>query len=171
MMVVESLGENLNIGKLPSTNVDLIKPNLVTTASDTLLKMSSKDAGKDESDTVSANDSESISGQEDSHSFGAERKVGKDGRIEFDGAEILHASGFNLGNYTSEDMASLTQITQEMNRRMEMARGMKRGRKVQGFAEYCQKTTERINDLKNTLKNDATSEEKKKQLRNQISAF
>ena len=62
MMVVESLGENLNIGKLPSTNVDIIKPNLVTTASDTLLKMSSKDAGKDESDTVSANDSESISG-------------------------------------------------------------------------------------------------------------
>ena len=56
---------------------------------------------------------------------------------------------FNLGNYTSEDMASLSMITQEMNRRMEMARGMKRGRKVQGFADYCQKTTDRINDLKN----------------------
>ena len=68
-------------------------------------------------------------------------------------------------------MASLTQITHEMNRRMEMARGMKRGRKVQGFAEYCQKTTERINELKNTLKKENTSEEKKKQLRNQISAF
>ena len=57
--------------------------------------------------------------------------------------------GFNLGNYTSEDMASLSMITQEMNRRMEMARGMKRGRKVQGFADYCQKTTDRINNLKN----------------------
>lgn len=68
-------------------------------------------------------------------------------------------------------MASLTQITHEMNRRMEMARGMKRGRKVQGFAEYCQKTTERINDLKNSLKNENTTEDKKKQLRNQISAF
>ena len=64
MMVVESLGENLNIGKLPSTNVALNKQMsaLPATASDTLLKMSSKDAGKDESDTVSANDSESISG-------------------------------------------------------------------------------------------------------------
>lgn len=117
-------------------------------------------------DSSSANDnedSESISGEDDSHSFGGgERRIGKDGRVEFDGAEILHASGFNLGNYTSEDMASLTQITQEMNRRMEMARGMKRGRKVQGFAEYCQKTTERINDLKNTLKNEKTSEDKKK---------
>ena len=50
--------------------------------------------------------------------------------MQFNGAEILHASGFNLGNYSSEDMASLTQITHEMNRRMEMARGMKRGRKV-----------------------------------------
>ena len=37
---------------------------------------------------------------------------------------------FNLGNYTSEDMTSLTMITTEMNRRMEMTRGMKRGRKV-----------------------------------------
>ena len=91
--------------------------------------------------------------------------------MQFNGAEILHASGFNLGNYTSEDMASLTQITHEMNRRMEMARGMKRGRKVQGFAEYCQKTTERINELKSLLSNDKTSEDKKKQLRNQISAF
>ena len=68
-------------------------------------------------------------------------------------------------------MASLSMITQEMNRRMEMARGMKRGRKVQGFADYCQKTTDRINNLKNSLKKDETPEEKKKQLRNQISAF
>lgn len=45
-------------------------------------------------------------------------------------------------------MTSLTKITLEMNKRIEMARGMKRGRKVQGFAEYCQKTTERINELK-----------------------
>ena len=81
--------------------------------------------------------SESISGQDDSHSFGFPERHNKECHIEFDGAEILHASGFNLGNYTSEDMASLTQITHEMNRRMEMARGMKRGRKVQGFAEYC----------------------------------
>ena len=44
---------------------------------------------------------------------------------------------FNLGNYTSEDMTSLTMITEEMNRRMELSRGMKRGRKVQGFAVYC----------------------------------
>ena len=78
---------------------------------------------------------------------------------------------FNLGNYTSEDMTSLTQITTEMNRRMEMTRGMKRGRKVQGFAEYCQKTTERINTLKNMLRIPKQTEEKKKQLRNQISAF
>ena len=66
---------------------------------------------------------------------------------------------FNLGNYTSEDMASLTQITIEMNRRMDMARGMKRGRKVQGFADYCHKTTARINELKNLLKEPETSEE------------
>lgn len=72
------------------------------------------------------------------------------------------AASFNLCNYTSEDMASLTQITQEMNRRMEMARGMKRGRKVQGFAEYCQKTTHRINELKGSLRNDATGDEKKR---------
>ena len=102
---------------------------------------------------------------------GIELHGGKKGPVQFNGAEILHASGFNLGNYTSEDMASLTQITHEMNRRMEMARGMKRGRKVQGFAEYCQKTTERINELKAQLSNDKTSEDKKKQLRNQISAF
>ena len=78
---------------------------------------------------------------------------------------------FNLGNYTSEDMTSLTLITTEMNRRMELTRGMKRGRKVQGFAEYCQKTTERINTLKNMLRDTERSEDKKKQLRNQISAF
>jgi flagellin-specific chaperone FliS len=58
-----------------------------------------------------------------------------------------------------------------MNRRMKMARGMKRGRKVQGFSEYCEKTQERINELKATLKIDSTSEEQKKQIRNQISAF
>ena len=73
---------------------------------------------------------------------------------------------FNLGNYTSEDMTSLTQITTEMNRRMELTRGMKRGRKVQGFAEYCQKTTERINTLKNMLRDAGKSESQKKQLRN-----
>ena len=78
---------------------------------------------------------------------------------------------FNLGNYTSGDMASLSAITEEMNRRMQAARGMRRGRKVQGFADYCQKTTDRINNLKNTLKNSRDSEDKKKQLRNQISAF
>ena len=73
---------------------------------------------------------------------------------------------FNLGNYTSEDMTSLTMITTEMNRRMELTRGMKRGRKVQGFADYCQKTTERINTLKNMLRDPEISEDKKKQLRN-----
>lgn len=78
---------------------------------------------------------------------------------------------FNLGNYTSEDMASLTQITMEMNRRMDMARGMKRGRKVQGFADYCHKTTARINELKLLLRQPETTEDQKKQLRNQISAF
>ena len=79
--------------------------------------------------------------------------------------------GFILGNYTSEDMVSLKMITQEMNRRIEMARGMKRGRKVQGFSEYCLKTTERIKELKDILKDPNTEEEKKKQLRNQVSAF
>ena len=42
----------------------------------------------------------------------------------------LEQMGFNIANYSSEDMASLTQITTEMNRRMQIARGMKRGRKV-----------------------------------------
>ncbi len=49
-----------------------------------------------------------------------------------------------------------------MNRRMDMARGMKRGRKVQGFADYCQKTTARINELKATLKKPETTEDQKK---------
>ena len=53
-----------------------------------------------------------------------------------------------------------------MNRRMELTRGMKRGRKVQGFEEYCQKTTERINTLKNMLRDPEKPEDKKKQLRN-----
>ena len=133
----------------------------------TVSKNGLSDQSANEPDDV--DDSDSISGPNDSQSFGADKD--KKGQVQFNGAEILHASGFNLGNYTSEDMASLTQITHEMNRRMEMARGMKRGRKVQGFAEYCQKTTERINELKSLLSNDKTSEEKKKQLRNQISAF
>ena len=42
----------------------------------------------------------------------------------------LEQMDFNIANYSSEDMASLTQITTEMNRRMQIARGMKRGRKV-----------------------------------------
>jgi len=67
--------------------------------------------------------------------------------------------GLNLGNYSADDIQSLTQITQEMNRRMKMARGMKRGRKVQGFSEYCEKTQERINELKAILKRESTSEE------------
>ena len=66
---------------------------------------------------------------------------------------------FNLGNYTSEDMASLTQITMEMNRRMDMARGTRRGRKIQGFADYCQKTTARINELKHILRQIETTED------------
>ena len=68
-------------------------------------------------------------------------------------------------------MVSLTQITQEMNRRMDMARGNRRGRKVQDFGAYCKKTIERINTLKNNLKNPDASEDKKKQTRNQIAAF
>ena len=68
-------------------------------------------------------------------------------------------------------MTQLDVITQEMNRRMEIARGVKRGRKVQGFADYCEKTTERINELKSELRDRNTTEDKKKQLRNQISAF
>ena len=83
----------------------------------------------------------------------------------------LEQMGFNIANYSSEDMASLTQITTEMNRRMQIARGMKRGRKVQGFADYCKKTTDRINELKAELNMPTTTEDKKKQLRNQISAF
>ena len=69
-----------------------------------------------------------------------------------DNALQVMGTKLNLGNYTSEDMATLTQITMEMNRRMDMARGTKRGRKIQGFADYCHQTTERINELKNILK-------------------
>jgi len=58
-----------------------------------------------------------------------------------------------------------------MDRRLHKARGVKRGRKVQGFADYCQQTTERIDELKSELRSHKTSEDKKKQLRNQISAF
>ena len=61
-----------------------------------------------------------------------------------------------------EDMSSLTKITHEMNKRIEMARGLKRGRKVQGFAEYCQKTTDRITALKEQLNVEETPEERKK---------
>ena len=45
---------------------------------------------------------------------------------------------------------------------MQMARGMKRGRKVQGFADYCQKTTEKINELKAELDDENTTEERKR---------
>ncbi len=89
--------------------------------------------------SVSGDDSQSLD-EKDENSDGL-NDANKQGNAAID---LLNV-GFNLGNYTSEDMASLTQITQEMNRRMDMARGMKRGRKVQGFADYCQKTTARIN--------------------------
>ena len=54
-----------------------------------------------------------------------------------DNALQVMGTKLNLGNYTSEDMATLTQITMEMSRRMDMARGTTRGRKIQGFADYC----------------------------------
>lgn len=49
--------------------------------------------------------------------------------------------------------------------------GKKRGRKVQEFQTYCENTQERIDELKRTVKLSSTSEERKKQIRNQISAF
>ena len=89
---------------------------------------------------------------------------------DINGMKDLELLGFDVANYSSSDMALLTQVTAEMSRRMQMARGMKRGRKVQGFADYCQKTTEKINELKAELDSENTSEDRKKQLRNQISA-
>ena len=54
---------------------------------------------------------------------------------------------------------------------MKEARGVKRGRKVLDFTEYCNKTTRRIDELKLILINTDATEEKRKQVRNQISAF
>lgn len=100
---------------------------------------SKEEDNKDSLSSVSGDDSQSLDEKDDNSDGLAD--INKQGNAAID---LLNV-GFNLGNYTSEDMASLTQITQEMNRRMDMARGMKRGRKVQGFADYCQKTTARIN--------------------------
>ena len=76
-------------------------------------------------------DSESISGDQISQSFGGQQGDSADD----DGSSNAHKSStrdsnkqiegtlsdpdFNLGNYSPEDMAQLTRVTQEMNRRMD----------------------------------------------------
>ena len=75
-------------------------------------------------------ESESISYDENSQSFGGQQEGSADDQsssnahksstresnLKFEGT--LCDPEFNLGNYSPEDMAQLTRITQEMNRRM-----------------------------------------------------
>ena len=76
-----------------------------------------------------------------------------------------------LKNMTENEASTFRRITYDMTQKMKEARGVKRGRKVLDFTEYCNKTTRRIDELKLILINTDATEEKKKQVRNQISAF
>ena len=82
---------------------------------------------------IDGDDYDEADGEEDNDEIGLEEGK-QEGDDESPGEIIsmqdLEQMGFNIANYSSEDMASLTQITTEMNRRMQIARGMKRGRKV-----------------------------------------
>ena len=76
-----------------------------------------------------------------------------------------------LKNMTENEASTFRRITYDMTQKMKEARGVKRGRKVLDFTEYCNKTTRRIDELKLILVNSDATEEKRKQVRNQISAF
>ena len=67
--------------------------------------------------------------------------------------------------YTQYDVQTLCELQRGISMHQRQ-RGMKRGRKVQGFTEYCEKTTERINELKALLHAPSTTEPEKKQIRN-----
>ena len=63
---------------------------------------------------------------------------------------------------TENEADSFQRITYDMTQKMKEARGVKRGRKVLDFTEYCNKTTKRIDELKVILiKTDATEEKRK----------
>jgi hypothetical protein len=47
--------------------------------------------------------------------------------------------------YTSKDKEQLSQIKQNLSKDKQ---GLKRGRKIKKFAEYCEKTKKRIRELK-----------------------
>ena len=63
---------------------------------------------------------------------------------------------------SKKEADSFKRITYDMTQKMKEARGVKRGRKVLDFTEYCNKTTRRIDELKLILVNTKASEEKRK---------
>ena len=70
--------------------------------------------------------------------------------------------------YTETDRLQFSKIRGNFDAH---AAGMKRGRKIQGFHNYCERTTEKIKNLKAQVQDPATSDVEKNRLRNQISAY
>ena len=69
---------------------------------------------------------------------------------------ILPVGYLQKQQYSAQDKSKLTQIKQDLNN---SKAGLKRGRKVQNFHEYCEHTTQRIKELKQELADSNTNED------------
>lgn len=83
-------------------------------------------------------------------------------------ASVLPVGFAQQTKYTNQDKKEFGRIKHDLE--LEMV-GQKRGRKEKAFADYCERTSERITQLKKDLAVPNTSETQKNKIRNRISAY